>query len=125
MQPSKASLIFSTAVSTAVFVIAALAALTVHGIEVVEGQPTVITGNQPATSPPNDTGYGAGGRGAATYRTTAARSSSGSAELYVQLQALQVEMSELRGLVEQQAYLIEQLSQRRMDDYLDLDRRLG
>lgn len=48
-----------------------------------------------------------------------------SAELYVQFQRLQAEVQALRGLVEEQSYLIEQLSQKRLEDYLDLDRRIG
>jgi len=52
-------------------------------------------------------------------------SDSGNAGLFVQLQDLQAEVRELRGLLEQQSYLIEQISQKRMDDYLDLDRRIG
>ena len=55
----------------------------------------------------------------------ASSSDSGNAELFVQLQALQTEVRELRGLLEQQSYIVEQLSQKRMDDYLDLDRRIG
>ena len=52
-------------------------------------------------------------------------SDSGNAGLFVQLQDLQAEVRELRGLLEQQSDLIEQISQKRMDDYLDLDRRIG
>jgi tol-pal system protein YbgF len=47
------------------------------------------------------------------------------AELFIKLQQLEVEVSELRGLLEQQSYLIEQLTQRRLADYVDLDRRIN
>lgn len=47
------------------------------------------------------------------------------AELFFRLQALQEEVSELRGLVEEQAHELKRLKQRRLDDYLDLDRRIG
>ncbi len=47
------------------------------------------------------------------------------AELFYQLQALQREVQELRGLVEEQSNEIRRLKQQRMDDYLDLDRRIG
>lgn len=47
------------------------------------------------------------------------------AELFYQLQALQQEVLELRGLVEEQSHEIQRLKQQRMDDYLDLDRRIG
>lgn len=47
------------------------------------------------------------------------------AELYYQLQVLQQEVLELRGLVEQQTHELKRLKQQRLDDYLDLDRRLS
>ena len=46
-------------------------------------------------------------------------------QLFMQLQALQEEVLELRGLVEEQAHELKRLKQRRLDDYLDLDRRIG
>lgn len=46
-------------------------------------------------------------------------------ELYYQLQVLQQEVLELRGLMEEQAYELRRLKQQRLDDYLDLDRRLS
>lgn len=98
--------------------------LAATAIEVVEGRPTVVTGSAENGSAPAVSGSGVPA-GSTTYSTTSRGNRNASAELYVKLQALQVEMSELRGLVEQQAYLIEQLSQRRMDDYRDLDRRIS
>lgn len=47
------------------------------------------------------------------------------AELYYQFQVLQQEVQQLRGLVEEQNYQIKKLKQQRLDDYLDLDRRLS
>lgn len=47
------------------------------------------------------------------------------AEMYYQMQLFQQELQQLRGLVEEQAYEIKKLKQQRLDDYLDLDRRLG
>lgn len=47
------------------------------------------------------------------------------AELYYQVQVLQQEVMELRGQVEQQNHQLKQLKQQRLDDYVDLDRRLG
>ncbi len=41
-----------------------------------------------------------------------------------QIQQLQQEISELRGLVEEQAFQLKRLKQQRLDDYLDLDKRL-
>lgn len=46
------------------------------------------------------------------------------AALVYDLQALQQEVLQLRGLIEQQAHEIKRLKQQRLDDYLDLDKRL-
>lgn len=93
-------------------------------IEVVEGQPAVVTDAEGAYSAQPAPATAVNDVSARSYNT-AAPADSGAAALYVQLQTLQAEVGQLRGLVEEQAYLIEQLSQRRMDDYLDLDRRIG
>ncbi|MGB5326083.1 MAG: tol-pal system protein YbgF [Pseudomonadales bacterium] len=92
-------------------------------IEVVEGQPTVVTGTTERGVIVDSAASGTAS-GGTVYSTSTRTNRAAPAELYVQLQALQVELGELRGIVEQQAYLIEQLSQRRMDDYRDLDRRM-
>jgi tol-pal system protein YbgF len=42
-----------------------------------------------------------------------------------ELQALQQEVLELRGQLEQQTYEIKRLKQQRLDDYLDLDKRVS
>jgi len=42
-----------------------------------------------------------------------------------QIQQLQQEVLVLRGLVEEQAFAIKRLQQQRLDDYLDLDKRLS
>lgn len=47
------------------------------------------------------------------------------AELYYQFQVLQQEVQQLRGMVEEQNHQIKKLKQQRLDDYLDLDRRLS
>ena len=44
---------------------------------------------------------------------------------YYQSQVLQEEVQVLRGMVEELAYELQQVKQRQMDDYLDLDRRLS
>lgn len=46
-------------------------------------------------------------------------------ELYYQVQLLQQEVSMLRGLMEEQAFQIKKLKQQRLDDYVDLDRRIS
>lgn len=62
---------------------------------------------------------------AASQAAATASSAAVQTEMFFQLQLLQQEVLELRGLVEQQAFELRQLKQQRMDDYLDLDRRLG
>lgn len=47
------------------------------------------------------------------------------AQVFYQLQQLQQEVLQLRGLVEEQAFELKRLKQQRMDDYLDLDRRIS
>ncbi|MGH1486366.1 MAG: YbgF trimerization domain-containing protein [Cellvibrionaceae bacterium] len=42
-----------------------------------------------------------------------------------QIQQLQQEILELRGLVEEQGFELKRLKQQRLDDYLDLDKRIG
>lgn len=88
-------------------------------VEVIESSPTIRAIGQP--------------RGDAPRRSTqpAANTNSGTAnpdiqgELYYQLQILQEEVQMLRGLVEEQAYQLQQLKQQRIEDYTDLDRRIS
>ena len=49
----------------------------------------------------------------------------GSGDRYYQMQVLQEEVQMLRGMVEELNYELQQLKQRQMDDYLDIDRRLS
>lgn len=65
-----------------------------------------------------------GGRSSAPARSVSADAAAQS-EVFNQLQMLQQEVLELRGLVEQQTFEIRQLKQQRLDDYLDLDRRVN
>ena len=46
-------------------------------------------------------------------------------ELFYQLQLLQQEVMQLRGQVEEQGYMLQQLKEQNMERYIDLDRRLG
>lgn len=46
-------------------------------------------------------------------------------EFYYQLQMLQQEVQQLRGMVDEQAHEIRQLKQQQLDDYVDLDRRVS
>lgn len=55
----------------------------------------------------------------------ASPASQNQAELHYQLQLLQEEVLQLRGQVEEQAHELKKLKQQRLDDYLDLDRRIS
>jgi len=46
-------------------------------------------------------------------------------QLFYQLQVLQQEVQELRGLIEEQAYQIDRLSRDQQEQYIDLDRRIA
>ena len=64
-------------------------------------------------------------RQTASAPAAAADQSGGAAEVFYQLQLLQQEVAQLRGLVEEQGFEIERLKQQRVDDYLNLDKRLS
>jgi len=109
-----------------------LSPLAMSQIEVVEAEPAVITDSRyPQTREATGVANSQENTQTIDYSMNdapppiALSSDSGNAGLFVQLQDLQAEVRELRGLLEQQSYIIEQLSQKRMDDYLDLDRRIG
>jgi tol-pal system protein YbgF len=76
-------------------------------------QAPIIDGTQSST---RGGSYSSGGGSAA---------SSGQAEMYRQLQALQEEVMQLRGTVEEQGHQLEALKQQSLERYMDLDRRLG
>lgn len=57
--------------------------------------------------------------------STAAPSNQAAIDLHYELQSLREEVRQLRGIVEEQSNELRQLKQRQMDDYQDLDRRLG
>lgn len=80
-----------------------------------QAQAPIIDASQPASSRARNVAQPQGGLAAA----------SSSAELYQQLQSLQQEVMELRGLVEEQGHQIQTLRQQGLDRYNDLDRRIG
>lgn len=100
--------ILPAAVSAAVCVL--LSTITAAQVEVVESNnrlldsPQSISAEQSAVTP--------GGSG-------------NQVELFYQVQMLQQELSELRGLLEEQAHELKRLKQQRLDDYVSLDRRLS
>jgi tol-pal system protein YbgF len=59
----------------------------------------------------------------AVVTSTATVSASG--DRYYQMQILQEEVQMLRGMIEELNYELQQIKQRQMDDYLDIDRRLS
>ncbi len=87
-----------------------LAAALVAGA--VSAQPTV-------SSSPFQTSTPAG-----TGRAPLTLAQNGTVEVYLMVEQLQQEVRELRGMVEQQAYTIEQLKSQQRDRYMDLDQRL-
>ncbi|MFT5083468.1 MAG: tol-pal system protein YbgF [Lentisphaeria bacterium] len=93
--------------------IVSIAAFSVHAqVEIVDRQlPSRATPSSAPSSP--------------VKMTPAQPVSSNAGELYYQLQVLQQEVLELRGLAEEQAFQIKKLKQQRLDDYIDLDRRLS
>jgi tol-pal system protein YbgF len=50
---------------------------------------------------------------------------SAESDVYSQIHALQEEVTQLRGLLEEQSYELKQLKQLQLDNYMDLDRRLS
>jgi len=54
-----------------------------------------------------------------------AQSGQNASELFYQLQLLQQEVMQLRGVVEEQSFQLKQLKQQSMDRYIELDRRLA
>ncbi|GAB1258990.1 tol-pal system protein YbgF [Aurantivibrio plasticivorans] len=80
-------------------------------VEVVESSPTIRPIGQPRNAPATPVDESGGG--------------SMQADIYFQLQTLQQEVANLRGLVEEQAYELKRLKQQRLDDYVDLDRRIS
>ena len=71
-----------------------------------------------------------GGRLAAAEETFSQPQASGGndrqlSELFYQLQVLQQEVQELRGLVEEQAHQLNRLSRDQQEQYIDLDRRVA
>lgn len=63
--------------------------------------------------------------GAAQAAPAAASSDRRLSELFYQIQVLQQEVQELRGLVEEQAYQLSRLARDQKEQYIDLDRRVA
>lgn len=94
-------------------------------VEVVESQPAERYSTSQQTSVFKAAPVGATSIGDTTPVNVTDNPANSQAEMFYQLQILQQEVLELRGIVEEQAFELKRLKQQRMDDYLDLDRRLG
>ncbi len=89
-------------------------------VDIVESTPI-----EPGTRAPY-TSAGAPVRSATALQPgSGASGNTGQGELFYQFQVLREEVLQLRGMIEEQAYEIKRLKQQRMDDYVDLDRRLS
>lgn len=84
-------------------------------VPVVEGNVAVGNSYSPAV-------YGSAGSSAGA---GAAAPVSAQGQVFMQLQQLQQDMAQLRGLLEEQQYEIQQLKQEGLERYQDLDRRLA
>lgn len=78
-----------------------------------------------AQAPIIDAGQSAGSARNKPAGGAAASSSSAAGDLLIQVQSLQQEVMQLRGIVEEQAHQIETLRQQSLDRYNDLDQRIG
>ncbi len=80
---------------------------------------------------PGGSGSAPSASGARSYASSSSGSVASSApadvqtEMYNQLQVLRQEVQDLRGLVEEQTFEINRLKQQRLDDYMNVDRRLS
>ncbi len=76
-----------------------------------------------AAAPVAEIGAAVGGRQAVP--ATGVPAASPQVETYYLLQSLRDELRDLRGMLEEQGHALQQLKQRQVDDYIDLDRRLS
>lgn len=90
------------------------------------GSGSSIYGGGNGNSSNSSTSNGAyGGAPKSASRPAASAPASGQWEIYNQLQQLQEEVQQLRGMVEQQNFEIEQLRKQQRETYRDLDMRIG
>jgi tol-pal system protein YbgF len=100
--------------SLAAILVMAVSSSAIAKVEVIDSEPvsspgavTVYPGPAPSAAP-----------------SVSSRVATGSSD-YSQIQAMQEEIQQLRGLVEQQANDIKRLKSQREEDYMDLDRRIS
>ena len=103
-----------------------MAAVSFSAIAPVYAQVEVVDLDVPSTRFPGDQSANSVNPSDGGYAPRAAKPTPASmTEFYFQLQTLQQEVQTLRGLVEEQSYQLKKLKQQRLDDYLDLDRRVS
>jgi len=88
-------------------------------------QAPIIDAGQPISRSGSASGSAANGSASATNSAAAASAGSPTGALYIQLQSLQQEVMELRGIVEEQRHQLDTLKQQSLDRYSDLDKRLS
>jgi tol-pal system protein YbgF len=114
-----------TAYAAAVLIASASIAVDVAAaVPVEESTGTTVRGAPRTNTPSSSTSSSVRTYGAASAPTSAS-GGSGNAELFYQIQLLQDEVSQLRGLVEEQAHQISRLEESQKEQYLDIDRRLA
>lgn len=82
-------------------------------------QPAVVEGSVDGQVTAQGAGQAAGAA------ANQAQGASTQSELFYQLQLLQEEVMQLRGMLEEQQFEIRKLKQQRLDDYLSLDQRIS
>lgn len=103
-----------------------MAAVSFSVITPVYAQVEVVDLDVPSTRFPGDQNANSVNPSDGGYAPRAAKPTPASmTEFYFQLQTLQQEVQTLRGIVEEQSYQLKKLKQQRLDDYLDLDRRVS
>jgi tol-pal system protein YbgF len=108
------------------FTAAAMAAVLFILPRALLAQVEVVDLDVPSSRYPSDTkNQGAGSAGESFSNNQGTPTPTSLTEFYFQIQALQQEVQTLRGIVEEQDYQLKKLKQQRLDDYLDLDRRLS
>lgn len=92
-------------------------------VEVIEGESTIV----PAERYSSDEYFDkiADRHSSLTPTNEALSLAASDSDILMQIQSLQAELRQLRGVVEEQRHAIETLDRQRMDDYLDLDHRLS
>jgi tol-pal system protein YbgF len=91
----------------------------------LQSAPVTEVPSDQAPEQPLDQTYRAGALSEPAPAIDATGTPSNSGETYYQLQLLQQEVMELRGLVEEQGYQLRQLRQQSLERYVDIDRRLS